>query len=280
MPEGPEIRRAADRLAEAVVGRPLASAWFHFPALKRYQKALVGHVITGIVPHGKALLTHFDHGLSLYSHNQLYGVWKVAAAGERPDEGARSLRVALETDERAILLYSASDVAMWKTDELLADLHVINRGFGGSEMIDTLHFADRIVIPCQPKVMLIYAGSNDLGHNESPCAIAARFKQLIARVHAGSPQTEIVFMSIKPTLKRWALIHRIRATNALIEAVCVDHEHVHYLDAHTPMLNADGEPEAKWLSTDGLHLNSEGYQHLTEVVRPVIDKLLAVEAAE
>ena len=118
MPEGPEIRRAADRLAEAVVGRPLAAAWFHFPELKRHHKTLVGRTITAIEPHGKALLTHFDHGLSLYSHNQLYGVWKIADAGQRPDEGARSLRVALETDERAILLYSASDVAMWKTADL------------------------------------------------------------------------------------------------------------------------------------------------------------------
>lgn len=117
MPEGPEIRRAADRLAEAVVGRPLAAAWFHFSELKRHQKTLVGRTITAIEPHGKALLTHFDHGLSLYSHNQLYGVWQVASAGERPD-GNRSLRVALETDEKAILLYSASDVQMWKTDEL------------------------------------------------------------------------------------------------------------------------------------------------------------------
>ena len=117
MPEGPEIRRAADRLAEAVLGQPLAAAWFHFPELKRHQKALVGRRITAIEPHGKALLTHFEHGLTLYSHNQLYGVWRVAAAGERPDEG-RSLRVALETDRKAILLYSASDVQMWKTDEL------------------------------------------------------------------------------------------------------------------------------------------------------------------
>ena len=117
MPEGPEIRRAADRLAEAVVGQPLVAAWFHFPALKPHQATLPGHRIGAIVPHGKALLIHFDHGLSLYSHNQLYGVWRIAGAGERPEEG-RSLRVALETDQRAILLYSASDVAMWRTDEL------------------------------------------------------------------------------------------------------------------------------------------------------------------
>lgn len=119
MPEGPEIRRAADRLAAAVAGQPLAAAWFHFPGLKRHQRELVGRRIVAIQPHGKALLTHFDHGLTLYSHNQLYGVWKIAPARQRPDS-ARSLRVALETDTTAILLYSASEVEMWKTAELPA----------------------------------------------------------------------------------------------------------------------------------------------------------------
>jgi endonuclease-8 len=117
MPEGPEIRRAADALAAAVVGKPLTRAWFWTPALQRHAKGLVGRTIESITPHGKALLTRFDHGWTLYSHNQLYGVWKVAAAGERPDT-TRSLRVALETTDRAILLYSASDVAMWRSDEV------------------------------------------------------------------------------------------------------------------------------------------------------------------
>jgi len=117
MPEGPEIRRAADRLAEAVVGQPLVSAWFAPPALKRHATALPGRRILAIEPHGKALLTRFDHGWTLYSHNQLYGVWKVCDAGQRPDT-TRSLRVALETSDRAILLYSASDIAMWRDADL------------------------------------------------------------------------------------------------------------------------------------------------------------------
>ena len=117
MPEGPEIRRAADRLAEAVVGRPLTLAWFAFPALKPYEKTLPGAVIESITPQGKALLTRFDNGWTMYSHNQLYGVWRVASPGERA-ESSRSLRVALETASSAILLYSASDVSMWRSDEV------------------------------------------------------------------------------------------------------------------------------------------------------------------
>src|SRR5690606_9972404 len=117
MPEGPEIRRAAGRLAEAVAGRPLVSAWFASPALRRHARDLPGRRILAITPRGKALLTRFDHGSTLYTHNQLYGVWKVCAAGERPDT-TRSLRVALETDDRAILLYSASDISMWRDADL------------------------------------------------------------------------------------------------------------------------------------------------------------------
>jgi endonuclease-8 len=70
-----------------------------------------------IEPRGKALLTRFDNGLTLYSHNQLYGVWRVVEAGQRPTTN-RLLRVALETARRAILLYSASDISIWPTERV------------------------------------------------------------------------------------------------------------------------------------------------------------------
>ena len=127
MPEGPEIRRTADRLAEAVAGRPLVSAWFGLPALRRHAQGLPGRHIVAVEARGKALLTRFDHGWTMYSHNQLYGVWKIAAPGERP-ETKRSLRVALETARSAILLYSASDVSMWPGDEVEQHPFLLNLG--------------------------------------------------------------------------------------------------------------------------------------------------------
>ncbi len=127
MPEGPEIRRAADRLAAAVSGERLASAWFAPPELERFGKLLQGRRIEAITPRGKALLTRFDNGWTLYSHNQLYGVWRIAAPGERP-QTRRSLRVALETAHSAILLYSASDISMWRSDAVHA--HPFLAGLG------------------------------------------------------------------------------------------------------------------------------------------------------
>src|SRR3546814_20979228 len=75
MPEGPEIRRAADRLAKAVVGERLVSAWFAFPAPKRFEKSPPEAVIEPITPHGKALLTLLDNGWTRYCHTQPFVVW-------------------------------------------------------------------------------------------------------------------------------------------------------------------------------------------------------------
>ncbi|CAI1839495.1 endonuclease VIII [Serratia plymuthica] len=117
MPEGPEIRRAADALAAAVIDQPLTEVGFAFPQLKHYRDRLIGERIIAIEPRGKALLTHFSNGLTMYSHNQLYGVWKVAKAGEAPDT-KRDLRVRLETAQKAILLYSASEITLGPREEI------------------------------------------------------------------------------------------------------------------------------------------------------------------
>ena len=118
MPEGPEIRRAADNLEAAIKGKPLTRVWFAFPQLKKYESMLVGQTVTHIDTRGKALLTHFSHSLTLYSHNQLYGVWRVVNADEQP-ETTRVLRVRLQTADKAVLLYSASDIDMLTPEQLL-----------------------------------------------------------------------------------------------------------------------------------------------------------------
>lgn len=118
MPEGPEIRRAADSLEVAIKGKPLTDVWFAFPQLKPFEAQLVGQTVTHIETRGKALLTHFSHNLTLYSHNQLYGVWRVVNTGESL-QTTRVLRVKLQTADKIILLYSASDIEMLTPEQLL-----------------------------------------------------------------------------------------------------------------------------------------------------------------
>ena len=109
MPEGPEIRKAADRVAQAIAGKRAIRVEFTQTKLKSWDKKLSNHVVRCIETHGKAMLTRFDNGLNIYSHNQLYGRWLCVPAGELP-ETTRQLRLAIKTTHQWALLYSASDI--------------------------------------------------------------------------------------------------------------------------------------------------------------------------
>ena len=111
MPEGPEIRRAADRIDGVLRGNRIVGVELNLPTLRRFRRQLKGRIVTAVDTRGKAMLTRFDNGLALYSHNQLYGRWFVTRRGEFPETG-RQLRVALHTATHSALLYSASDIAV------------------------------------------------------------------------------------------------------------------------------------------------------------------------
>lgn len=122
MPEGPEIRLAADRIGKVLVNKHIVDVYFAFPRLRKIAQKLKGSTVTAVDTHGKAMLTRFDAGLTLYSHNQLYGVWYTVPR-DRPPKTERSLRVALHTSTHSALLYSASDI------ELLTQQQVVSHPF-------------------------------------------------------------------------------------------------------------------------------------------------------
>jgi endonuclease-8 len=119
MPEGPEIRRAADKVASVVVGRRIEEVGFGLVSLKQFEKRLTGHTVTAVDTRGKAMLTRFDNGLTIYSHNQLYGRWYTVRRPRMP-RTKRQLRIELCTATHKALLYSASDIAVLDDDGLSA----------------------------------------------------------------------------------------------------------------------------------------------------------------
>ncbi len=127
MPEGPEIRRAADQVAEAIAGSRLTEVHFDFERLRPFEDELRGQRVDSVDTHGKAMLTRFEGGLTLYSHNQLYGRWYVRQNGQDPDTN-RQLRVGLRTATHSALLYSASDIDV--VDRQALAEHPFLRGLG------------------------------------------------------------------------------------------------------------------------------------------------------
>lgn len=117
MPEGPEIRREADAIMQAVAGKPLVALELNLPSLHAWHDELLDSRVTRVDTHGKAMLTRFACGLTLYSHNQLYGRWVVRRRGQTSST-TRMLRVGLHTAEWSALLYSATDVKLLREEEL------------------------------------------------------------------------------------------------------------------------------------------------------------------
>ena len=117
MPEGPEIKIAADKIAKAIVLYPITEIFFAFEHLKPYEKILARQLVTAVNTKGKGMLIRFDNGLNIYSHNQLYGKWMIRNAYDYP-ETKRQLRLAIHNQQKSALLYSASDIEVLDEDAI------------------------------------------------------------------------------------------------------------------------------------------------------------------
>jgi lysophospholipase L1-like esterase len=194
--------------------------------------------------------------------------------------GSGKGRQAFETADRtnpppqgAILFVGSSSIRLWKTlPEDFAGHKVINRGFGGSEIADSTVFAGRIIVPCKPKWVVLYAGDNDLAAGKSPERVFDDFKVFVARVRAALPQTKVAFISIKPSPSRRQLLEQQKAANELIAGYCKSEGRAEYIDVFHPMLGPDGEPRGDLFLEDKLHLNVQGYRLWREIIRPHLSR--------
>ena len=175
----------------------------------------------------------------------------------------------------AVLFLGSSSIRYWTTlAQDFPELPVINRGFGGSQIEDSINYAERIVLPYKPKLIVFYAGGNDLNDGKAPEAVAKDFQKFADTVQTALPATTIAFISINPSLKRWEQEGKILQANTLIEKIIRDTNSptrkLAYIDSHAGLLGADGRPQENLLRPDKLHLNADGYKAWVAIVRPQI----------
>ena len=174
-----------------------------------------------------------------------------------------------------IVFIGSSSIRAWETlQEDLAPLKVLNRGFGGSEIRNSVKYAPRIVIPCKPSRVLLYAGDNDIAGGKSAETVLADFKEFTGVIHAALPEVPVYFISIKPSLARWKLWPEMKRANRLVEKYCAETPEVEYLDVASAMLGEDGTPRKDIFVEDGLHLNAAGYKIWTAIIKPRLEKTL------
>ena len=162
---------------------------------------------------------------------------------------------------------------MWKTlEQDFPGLPVINRGFGGSQIADSNHFARRIVHPYKPRQIVFYAGDNDVAAGKSPEKVLTDFQQFVKTVRAKLPKARVSFIAIKPSLSRWKLSGKMAMANSLVRNACSKNKRLDYIDIWQPMLGENGKPRPDLFLGDGLHLNAKGYALWTSIVKPYLFK--------
>ena len=170
-----------------------------------------------------------------------------------------------------IVFVGSSSIRLWDLPRSFPGLPVLNRGFGGSQVADSVEHVNLLVLRHRPRLVVFYAGDNDIAAGKSPSTVAADFTAFVRRLHQALPDTRILFIGIKPSPQRWKLIDRVREANAAIRRFAQTDDRIAFADVDGPMLGWDEQPRRDLFVEDGLHLSPKGYELWTALVRPFLE---------
>ena len=173
--------------------------------------------------------------------------------------------------QQGILFVGSSTIQRWDLAKSFPGLTAINRGISGSELTDAVRYVDRLVMPYNPRLIVVYAGDNDIDNGRTSEQVAVEFERFTRRVWARLPQTRIVFIGLKPSILRWSEVHRMRLTNDLVRTFCSLDVRLAFVDVDGPMLGWDERPRKTLFVDDGLHLSPEGYALWNVLLRPFLE---------
>ncbi len=175
--------------------------------------------------------------------------------------------------EDGVLFVGSSSIVRWPTMERFSDLPVINRGFGGSHISDVNHYIEETVLRHDPALIVFYAGNNDINVGKTAAQVSEDYQEFVGKVHARRPETDILFISIHPSLARWERWGEMQVANEMVRAFSESDPTLHYVDIAPPMLGTDGTPIPELFVADGLHLTPAGYDVWTPIVAHAIDAI-------
>jgi len=177
----------------------------------------------------------------------------------------------------AVLFTGSSSIRMWKTlDADMAPIKLLNRGFGGSTIPEVTHYADRIILPYHPSILVLYCGENDISNDETTSDdVLKSFKEFNRYLRKNLPKTQLYYISMKPSVSRWKYWPKVNEANLKIEAFIKRRKNYHYIDTASKMLDESGMVFQDIFIKDNLHMNEKGYAIWTEVIKPEIEKAIA-----
>lgn len=179
-----------------------------------------------------------------------------------------------ETPQPYTIFYGSSSIRLWQTLEYdFKEINTINLGFGGSTLAACAWFFERIFAPYQPERIVIYAGDNDIGDGRVPEEVFIYYQELAVLIQKKYGSIPCFFISLKPSLSRWNLVHNLKHTNNLIENdIIKNNNNWHFINIFETMIDERGFPIKAYLDNDGLHLSPQGYLLWKHAVQDAFEK--------
>lgn len=175
-----------------------------------------------------------------------------------------------------ILFVGSSSIVFWETAQSFPDYPVINRGFGGASLPEVIHYYDDVIKKHAPSVLVVYCDI-DVENGESPEFSVNAFKKLVNRVEMDFPTTEIIFLSMKPTLIDDVLGKDVRknklTTNEMLAAYSANKDNLHYIDISDVMFADETRLKNEIFIGDGMHMNQLGYDLWDPIVKEKLDQI-------
>ena len=197
-----------------------------------------------------------------------------AATTNRFERNVRTYEAADRTNpppQNAILLAGDSQFFRWKTvDEDLPDFTIVNRGIDSFQTSDLVYFANRLVAPYHPRMIVLHIGGNDVHVGKSSEQVLSDFKTFVAKVRAHFPSIPIAFSSLTPGPARLEEWTKRKETNELIKKYIATQPNLLFIDLWDAMLTPDGKPRQDLWVADGVHPNHAGYLLRVKIMRPLL----------
>jgi lysophospholipase L1-like esterase len=174
--------------------------------------------------------------------------------------------------QNAVMFVGSATIAGWDLKHYFPQFETINRGIGSSLISEATYYADQLIIPYKPSTIVFYSGDNDTAYGMPTEMIADDFRKFVAKIHSALPETRMVVLSIRPSIRRLEVWDAVVAANEQLRAICAKDPKLQFIDL-TPMLLApDGKPRRELLGEDQHHLNKDGFDLVSPVVAKAIQK--------
>lgn len=187
----------------------------------------------------------------------------------------KDAEIGLEKLQGQTIFYGSSSIRLWKTlKEDFAPLSVINHGFGAATFPEMTYYAERMLVPHKPKMIVLYC-ENDLfigKPQRTSEQVFDNFAELATLIQNKLPKTKVYYISMKPSISRKTDWPKVAKADAMIEDYIKKHKNFTYIDIRPAMYRPNGSINGDYFVGDSLHMKPAGYEAWTKIIRPYLLK--------